>query len=58
MENANVVCDGGISLQDNERQTPLMDGGDHLDDVAHYEHRNVERQNERNAGAFGHEENG
>ena len=34
MDNANVVCDGGISLQDNERPTPLMDGGDHLDDVA------------------------
>ena len=30
-----------------------MDGGEHLDDVAPYEHRNVERQNERNAGALG-----
>ena len=48
-----VVCDGGILLQDNERPTSLMDGGDHLDDVAPYEHRNVERQNERNAGALG-----
>ena len=38
MDNANVVCDGGISLQDNERPTPLMDGGDHLDDAAPYEH--------------------
>ena len=53
MDNANVVCDGGISLQDNERPTPLMDGGDHLDDVAPYEHRNVERLNKRNAGALG-----
>ena len=30
-----------------------MDGGDHLEDVAPYERRNVERQNERNAGALG-----
>ena len=37
MDNANVVCDGGISLQDNERPTPLMDGSDHLEDVAPYE---------------------
>ena len=34
MDNANVVCDGGISLQDNEQPTPLMDGSDHLEDVA------------------------
>ena len=53
MDNANVVCNGGISLQVNKRPTPLMDGGDHLDDVAPYECRNVERQNERNAGALG-----
>ena len=53
MDNANVVCDGGISLQDNKRPTPLMDGGDHLEDVAPYERRNVERQNERNAGVLG-----
>ena len=30
-----------------------MDGGDHLEDMAPYERRNVERQNERNAGAPG-----
>ena len=30
-----------------------MDGGDHLEDVAPYELRNVERQNERNAGVLG-----
>ena len=53
MDNANILCDGGISLQEKERPTPLMDGGDHLDDVAPYEHRNVERQNERSAGALG-----
>ena len=58
MDNANIVCDGGISLQDKERPTQLMDGGDHLDDVAPYEHRSVERQNERNAGALGLQENG
>ena len=28
MDNVNVVCDGGISLQDNEQPTSLMDGGD------------------------------
>ena len=53
MDNANVVCDGGISLQDNEQPTPLMDGGDHLEDMAPYEQRNVERQNERNGGVLG-----
>ena len=37
MDNANVVCDGGISLQDNEQPMPLMDGADHLEDVAPYE---------------------
>ena len=37
MDNVNVACDGGISLQDNERPTPLMDGGDHLEDVAPYQ---------------------
>ena len=30
-----------------------MDGGDHLEDVAPYEQRNVERQNERNGGVLG-----
>ena len=30
-----------------------MDGSDHLEDVAPYERRNAERQNERNAGALG-----
>ena len=53
MDNANVVCDGGISLQDNKQPTPLMDRGDHLEDVAPYEQRNVERQNERNGGVLG-----
>ena len=53
MDNVNVVCDRGISLQDNKRPTPLMDHGDHLEDVAPYERRNVERQNERNGGVLG-----
>ena len=30
-----------------------MDGGDHLEDVTPYKRRNVERQNERNAGVLG-----
>ena len=30
-----------------------MDGGDHMEDVAPYERRNVERQNERNTGVLG-----
>ena len=52
MDNANVLYNGGISLQDNEQPTPLMDGGDLLEDVAPYEQRNVERQNERNGGVL------
>ena len=30
-----------------------MDGGDHQEHVAPYKQRNVERQNERNAGVLG-----
>ena len=30
-----------------------MDGGDHLEDVGPSKQRNLERQNERNAGALG-----
>ena len=37
MDNTNVVCEGGISLQDNEQPTPLMDSSDPLEDVAPYE---------------------
>ena len=53
MDNANVVCDGAISLQDNNNP--------HLRWMAvimwkmwpSYERRNVERQNERNGGVLG-----